>query len=105
MYNWVDDVLNGEAVLLPTQFEVNDCELLKGKRAIHFSHASMTEREHWRRFVQGNVDETTNTANYRPAVVFHWFENWKEVCGNQSMSKSVFKKKSYSCYFSKYSYK
>ena len=79
LYHWSDEVTLGEDVLTQHEFEAKDCEKVEGKRAIHFSHNSLTEG-HWQRFVDNDVDPNASSAGYRPDVILNWFEMLTQTC-------------------------
>jgi len=81
LYHWSDSVVDGLDVLTQHEFGKEDCELVRNKRAVHFSHYSMSEG-YWRRFVPdgSSLPEVVSTANYRPVVIVNWLDMWKSVC-------------------------
>lgn len=85
LYHWSDELVEGQYVLTQHSFGKEDCELVKNKRAVHFSHYSMTEG-HWRRFVPdgATLPEEVSTANFRPTVIVNWLDMWNNVCNVNS---------------------
>merc|ERR1712113_949045 len=81
LYHWSDDVIEGHLVLTQDLFGRDDCGLLTNKRAVHFSHYSMTAG-FWRRFVPdgASLPKDVSTANFRPAVILNWLDMWRSVC-------------------------
>lgn len=76
-YQWTDDVIDGQYVLLGRDIEQDDCPLTHGKRGVHFSHDAMNlgDLSHF-----PDIDGGTNIANNRPLVVNHVLNELHAIC-------------------------
>jgi len=73
MYNWHNDVLEGNSVLIGRDWVTTDCSMTAGKRAIHFSHSAFNE---------GDLShlEGVTSAGQRVFVINDWFDKYDKVC-------------------------
>lgn len=76
-YQWTDDVIDGQYLLLGREIEQDDCSLIHGKRGVHFSHEAMNlgDLSHF-----PDIDGETHIANNRPLVVNHLLNNLRSLC-------------------------
>jgi len=73
-YIAVDEVMNGEYVLLGRDWAPEDCEITNGKRAIHFSHHAIEVGD------ASYIKEGELAPSDRPGVISHWMSQWMDVC-------------------------
>ncbi len=74
IYQWQDDVVDGENVLIGHDWSPEDCQITSGKRAVHFSHSAMTNGD--AAYIKGGVLSVSD----RPGVIAHWLDVWNNVC-------------------------
>lgn len=73
-YKYDDAVVDGKTALFGRHWEKEDCERTKGKRAIHFSHASIVIGD------ASHIGPITGDPKQRIFVVNAWMQRWDEVC-------------------------
>ena len=73
-YIAVDEVVNGEYVLLGKDWAPEDCAITNGKRAIHFSHHAIEVGD------ASYIKEGVLLPSDRSGVISHWMSQWMDVC-------------------------
>ena len=74
VYKVQDEVIDGQYVLNGREWELNDCQITTGKRAVHFSHAAIEEGD--AAYIKGGKISVSD----RPGVIAHWLDVWNNVC-------------------------
>eukprot|EP00568_Trieres_chinensis_P003679 CAMPEP_0183308330 /NCGR_PEP_ID=MMETSP0160_2-20130417/21398_1 /TAXON_ID=2839 ORGANISM="Odontella Sinensis, Strain Grunow 1884" /NCGR_SAMPLE_ID=MMETSP0160_2 /ASSEMBLY_ACC=CAM_ASM_000250 /LENGTH=207 /DNA_ID=CAMNT_0025472153 /DNA_START=1 /DNA_END=624 /DNA_ORIENTATION=+ len=69
-----DDVVDGEQVLTGKAWDEKDCHITQGKRAVHFSHSSMSS----------GVLRKGETMNDRPKIAKSFLQLWRDRCPKQA---------------------